>query len=92
MSDRLAVIYAGKIVESGPTALVTSAPSQARHTRAPCWTRFRRRRPSERSRVEDGGCRAEPLGAVRTAVSAPRSPRAPDAALAEVRSWWRHDR
>jgi oligopeptide/dipeptide ABC transporter ATP-binding protein len=27
MSDRLAVIYAGKIVESGPTALVTSAPS-----------------------------------------------------------------
>jgi oligopeptide/dipeptide ABC transporter ATP-binding protein len=27
MSDRLAVIYAGKIVESGPTALVTSAPT-----------------------------------------------------------------
>jgi oligopeptide transport system ATP-binding protein len=33
MSDRLAVIYAGKIVETGPASLVTSAPSHP-YTRA----------------------------------------------------------
>ncbi|MGI8716064.1 MAG: oligopeptide/dipeptide ABC transporter ATP-binding protein [Solirubrobacteraceae bacterium] len=82
MSDRLAVIYAGTIVETGPTPVVTSRPSHP-YTRA-LLDAVPATRPSERA-VQEPRVLAEPVDALRTACPfAPRCPRRADICVSDV--------
>jgi oligopeptide/dipeptide ABC transporter ATP-binding protein len=81
MSDRLAVIYAGKIVETGPAARLTANPSHP-YTRV-LLDAVPATRPSER-RTEASRPLAETVTAERTACPfAPRCPRRADLCLTD---------
>ncbi|HEX3835072.1 MAG TPA: oligopeptide/dipeptide ABC transporter ATP-binding protein [Solirubrobacteraceae bacterium] len=89
MSDRLAVIYAGTIVEEGAAPLITSAPSHP-YTRA-LLDAVPATRPSERH-VSEPRVLPEPLGAERTAcLFAPRCPRRAKRCLTDVPQLRSHD-
>ena len=102
MSDRLAVIYAGKIVETGPASLVTSAPSHP-YTRAlldavPVTQPSERREPSIGVAEPSAGDAAAPGaaavagGAERTACPfAPRCPRRAEVCVAAEPPLESHD-
>ncbi len=90
MSDRLAVIYAGTIVETGPAERITAAPRHP-YTRA-LLEAVPATRPSERHRAQPAAAAPPPVSAQRTACPfAPRCPRAADLCATEVPALRDHD-
>jgi oligopeptide/dipeptide ABC transporter ATP-binding protein len=98
MSDRLAVIYAGRIVETGPAAVVTAAPSHP-YTRA-LMDAVPAVRPQERVSARGaelpepiGGEPAQsPSGVPAACPFAPRCPRRAERCLTEVPPLTSHGR
>jgi oligopeptide/dipeptide ABC transporter ATP-binding protein len=83
MSDRLAVIYAGRIVEAGPAAQVTATPAHP-YTRA-LLDAVPATRPSERAEVPPAVAAAEAVTEPETACPfAPRCPRRQERCVIEV--------
>jgi oligopeptide/dipeptide ABC transporter ATP-binding protein len=83
MSDRLAVIYAGRIVEAGPAAQVTATPAHP-YTRE-LLDAVPATRPSERAEVPPAVAAAEAVTEPETACPfAPRCPRRQERCVIEV--------